>query len=325
MKKFFILASAAIVALASCSKTQVVYNDAPEEISFKKITNVMTKDLSTDQLDGDMGVFAYQGANLYFDNTDFEKRNSETYWTAETPKYWPIDGDLTFTVYSPYDATVKYYNEANASDPAVDAKTLYINATGTLKDWLYGTTQPIGDKSFEKVDVTLAHALSLVDINITGDAAINLKAVELLETYQAGAGKIVYSTPVNVVWDVTGITPTVTISLYTPTDNADGDDLSPTAKNVSHLVVPTTRLTNEAIKLTYRMDGSSVDLVYTTAITPANILGTAWEHGKKYIYNINIGVKEIQFNPVVLEWDANTGIDGAAADDDDDVKQIQVN
>ena len=43
MKRFFILASAAIVALASCAKTEVVYKDAPEEIAFKQITGVMTK------------------------------------------------------------------------------------------------------------------------------------------------------------------------------------------------------------------------------------------------------------------------------------------
>lgn len=43
MKRFFILASAAIVALASCAKTEVVYKDAPEQIAFKQITGPMTK------------------------------------------------------------------------------------------------------------------------------------------------------------------------------------------------------------------------------------------------------------------------------------------
>ena len=43
MKRFFVCAAAAIVALASCSKTQVVYNDAPEEIGFKAVSGVMTK------------------------------------------------------------------------------------------------------------------------------------------------------------------------------------------------------------------------------------------------------------------------------------------
>ena len=42
MKRLFILA-AATVALASCAKTQVVYNEEPQEIAFRQVENVMTK------------------------------------------------------------------------------------------------------------------------------------------------------------------------------------------------------------------------------------------------------------------------------------------
>lgn len=42
MKRLVILA-AAIVALASCAKTQVVYNEEPQEIAFKTVSGVMTK------------------------------------------------------------------------------------------------------------------------------------------------------------------------------------------------------------------------------------------------------------------------------------------
>ena len=61
MKRLFILASAAIVALASYTKTQVVYTEAPEEISFKQVTNVMTKAGALQT--GVLGVFAHQGEN----------------------------------------------------------------------------------------------------------------------------------------------------------------------------------------------------------------------------------------------------------------------
>ena len=79
------------------------------------------------------------------------------------------------------------------------------------------------------------------------------------------------------------------------------------------------------------MDGmgeTAPDLTYTTKVkvadpATANDLGTAWSNGKKYVYNINIGVKEIKFNPVVVGWDANTDIDGDAADDADDAKTIR--
>ena len=86
MKKFFFCAAAAIVALASCSKTQVVYNDAPQEIGFKAVTGVMTK-TTTFADDRALGVFANltgddnADGDVYFGNTSFAKGDGDT-WTA---------------------------------------------------------------------------------------------------------------------------------------------------------------------------------------------------------------------------------------------------
>ena len=76
MKRFFICAAAAIVALASCSKTEVVNTSAPEEIGFKAVTGAITKaeqDAAT--LDGAMGVFAFVHgeSTSYFSNTSLWK------------------------------------------------------------------------------------------------------------------------------------------------------------------------------------------------------------------------------------------------------------
>ena len=56
MKRLFILASAAIVALAACTKTEVVYTEAPAEIGVQTYAGAMTKaSLGTDV---HLGVFA---------------------------------------------------------------------------------------------------------------------------------------------------------------------------------------------------------------------------------------------------------------------------
>ena len=98
MKRFFILASAAIVALASCAKTEVVYKDAPEKITFKQVTDVMTKATNlSDQLT--LGVFANEeDGDVYFGNTAFTY--SEGTW-GNNSAYWPYEGNLVFTVYAP--------------------------------------------------------------------------------------------------------------------------------------------------------------------------------------------------------------------------------
>ena len=135
MKRFFILASAAIVALASCAKTEVVYNDAPEQISFKQITGAMTK--ATHTLNsGNLGVFAHQGTSVYFMNIPFGWNGSS--FTAA--QYWPYDdgkngGKLDFTVYYPQIAGADYYNNVltipgvTADDAHYYGKKRYLNST----------------------------------------------------------------------------------------------------------------------------------------------------------------------------------------------------
>lgn len=322
MKRLFILASAALM-LASCAKTTVVYNEAPEEISFKQVTNVMTKETPVDELAGhtSMGVFAYLNSEEYFGNTSFtpDALDDPKYWTSATPKYWPVSGSLDFTVYAPFtegNVTVSY---------AEGTKTLTINADNKMTpvDWLYGTTQPQSGRKDGAVDVALAHALSLVEINVKGENA-TLKGINLLNTNQKGVGTITYPAA-NVVWVPDNTSPRVDkISLYTPTNADSGDALSAEAKSESRLVIPTGSLTNEVIELVYRLSGSNADLTYTTTIAnpsanPAvpNDLGATWAHGKKYIYNITITPKEIKFNPTVTAWDANT--DGNAGDDKKDI------
>ena len=43
MKKFYVFAAVAIAALASCTKSEVVYNQGQQEIGFRQFTGSMTK------------------------------------------------------------------------------------------------------------------------------------------------------------------------------------------------------------------------------------------------------------------------------------------
>ena len=101
MKRFFILASAAIVAFASCAKTEVVYNEAPQEIGFKAVTGSITKvEQSSGALSGDMGVIANLTTGAaYFGNTQFVYNSTDENWSCADPKYWPVDENkLSFAV-----------------------------------------------------------------------------------------------------------------------------------------------------------------------------------------------------------------------------------
>ena len=302
MKKIFILATAAIVAFASCMKTEIVSNSEPQEIAFRQFTGSMTKVDPTDLADfaSTMGVFGYHTNNgtttPYIQNGDFAK-NSGDNWGGESKKYyWPPQGTMDFTVYAPYDASAVYNN---------DTKTLSISVdnTSTQTDYLYGKEQYIGKtKSASALSVALKHALSKVIINVKTDAAssgnIKVTSVSLLSTIQDATYNVVYSSD-------TPYEGTISFPTKGDADNnleySDGNwTLTETDKTNSMLVVPSTQ-TNIVIK--YKM--GEVD----TELTAKLDLTGDWETGKRYTYNITITTSEILFAPTVEEWATGTGKD----------------
>ena len=281
MKRFFILATAAIVALASCAKTEVVYNDAPEEIALSTVNMPMTKAFTEA-----MTVFAYLDGDEYFGNTTFAQ--SGTYWKAATAKYWPASGTLDFLVWAPADPNLTSTGATNLGGISKD--------TDDQDDLLYGSAS--GDKDDEYVNVELKHALSKVQINVAGDANVYLLGVELLNSTQKATAVVDFTTPA-ITWNADATAPKLASkALYTPTDDVDGDALSSTAKECTAFFVVPLAGTEASIKLTYKMAGSATVLEYET---PSGALGE-WAEGKHYIYNISVGANEIQLNPSVADW-----------------------
>jgi hypothetical protein len=217
MKRFFILASAAIVALASCAKTEVRYDNAePQEISFRQITGPMTKadsDPGLEKYHTTMGVdaiyhYGTEEAKSYFSNKVFEPiKSGETYtgdWKSNPASYWPLQGTLDFVVYAPYQVNGQAYdiqkqdltltlvdNRTNQTDLMVGAE-IYSGKS-------YPATSPYD------IPVTLEHALAKVTLKVkevqatsNTDAAktesvFYLKTVDLTATCQAGNVTVDYS------------------------------------------------------------------------------------------------------------------------------------
>lgn len=286
MKRLFILASAAIVALASCSKTQVVYNEAPEEIGFKTLTGVMTKANLT--LDGNstMGVFANKTADgaMYFENAEFI--STESLWKGRTSQYWPLgNAELTFAFYSPWVETAPGYD--------YDDGTLVIpvnNATvGAQTNWLYGATRETGSKETPVASgsPTMNHLLAKITLKLTG--AITINSATLTQTEQVETATITYAGA------------NTTVKWTNTVDNEEdmnvisaATELSNTAKTVECYVIPSKQT---SIVLNYvigELSAQDYELVLTG-------LGN-WDAGKNYIYNINVEPGEITFVPSVENW-----------------------
>ena len=299
MRKLILCAAAAMVALASCSKTQVINTEPPQEIAFKAVAGAITK-TSDDPLSEDiqMGVFAYvhNGTSLeaYFGNTSFSKDGE--YWTAG--KYWPVNHSLDFVVYAPYfDGNT--YSFSNTSGNVL---TITADNTTTETDYLYGNEYYDGqnntgyNKTDESIPVQLNHAMAKVTVNFTVEK-VKITDVTLPASVRKGTCTVTYGDSTVVKWtstdndkDANGYKLIETIeALSTATDQVT----SPVTASV--LLVPET---TSDITFNYQIEGSDATLPYTIE----QIDDFKWEHGKHYIYNVKVTPKEIKFTPTVLKW-----------------------
>ena len=300
MKRILFFASAAIVALASCAKTEVVYKDAPQEIAFKQITGAMTK--TTEALTSDMGVFAWTVTphELYFGNTQFEL--TDGVWKADPSKFYPIQGELDFAYYSPYAEDWTFNGSTTLTSPDLDIKDT---------DVLYGKTIATSPKTDAALNVVLAHALAQVTVNVTTDEEskeyITIKDVTLSNTCLGGTLTVTYDDKdaSNAVW-----TADAASSLIWD-DEVVLDSTDPVLYGQNYIIADYGSGENYeqgTLTVSYSMDkdgaGAGTETYEGTATFDLSTDGSKayWNMGNNYIYNIKATLTEITFDADVEEF-----------------------
>lgn len=318
MKKLILTAAAAMMVLASCTKTKVESIDGPKEIAFKKIEGAMTKAV-TEDLAGNttMGVYAIKhgattdvDASYYFKNISYgpNTQSGPTAWVATPPQYWPLSDALDFVVYAPHHASNSSYDQST--------KTIsYTITSNPQTDYMYGkqyydddgdyTSGDPGDgytKQSTNIPVELIHALTKITVNIKlGDGAtegsIKVKSLVLAGTKQDGTIKYNYSTKAQTnesatesnAYDLDFITGS---PLTVPSSTA-------TAYTKSFLVFPGQNKID--FILTYTLGENTYELNET--LDTGN---NQWVEATNYIYNITITPLEIKFAPTETPWTQDT-------------------
>ena len=302
MKRFFICAAAAIVALASCSKTEVVNTSAPEEIGFKAVTGAITKAEQSRTLIGDMGVYAFineTGAE-YFTNIKFTGTDT---WTGG--QYWPLQNRLDFVIYAPYDADASYSDKKLS----VEASNAGVANIGDQIDYLYGAEYYDGSGNDEgkgyatqqtAIVTKLNHALAKVTLNFAG-ANVTVNSVSLEKPYTVDYTD---TDEPEITWQATQESEDLTLSAIARAelapavaDDPETEDKNETAAaktaTASIMVVPAA---DSDIIISYTIAGTNNVLTATVELD-----GT-WAAGTHYTYNISIQPNEIKFTPSVNDW-----------------------
>ena len=327
MKKIF-FSLLAIGALASCAKTDAIYEDVQSEIKIKPATALATKANVTAAIDGTAyptaenfdvyGYWANQPAGSSFTNeTDdvtvylgeggaVEFTNKGNYWGGTTTYYWPKNGSLRFAAYSPsnvnmaHDLDTDTYTVTGYEQPATTATTWDLLVAPTSKSYTAMTAA-------ENVSVVFEHALSWITVKVVAkDAeaakAFDIKKVTINDVVNVADFEAVMSGEKAMTWTLTDTK--VAYEVFNGSqDVTETATVIETTKDGTVIIPqPTTTITvdykQNALEGTPALDNQqvTVDLVLDANDTP-------WEPGKHYVYTLVFGLDEILINPDVVDWD----------------------
>ena len=323
MKKIF-FSLLAIAAIASCAKTEAVYEGADSEIKLVPVTALQTKANVLAAIDGteyptaeNFDVYGYWknvgAGQTYTDGQSYfggavEFTNKGNYWGGVTPYYWPKNGALRFAAYSPADLDLAHNQEGDTF--SVDG---YAQPSNTAETWDF-LVAPTSESytamtATEKVSVVFEHALSWITLQVKAkDAAaedvFTIKSVKIngvnttadFEASMLGQEMVQYESWTN--WG--------TPAEYVVFDGVQGVTAEPTVienTTAGTLVIPqaTTNVTvvfnQKGVNGTMDMTDMEVnlDLVLNQDNEP-------WRPGYHYIYTLVFGLDEILINPSVDIW-----------------------
>ena len=332
MKRFFFLTVAATALFAACNKTEVVPTGEVQEISFVAVNKVATKvpvDGTAFQNYDNMAIAAYivEGTtpNDFFGYTFFE-RNSKNLWSGKPARYWPLTtSKINFLAVTENggnvdNTTVEFNPDENYASAAT--VTLVNNAASDQNDLMFAAGQGIHTQggAYNAVPMVFKHALAWVNFTVKTSTPAVDNATNKGCTIQVNS--ITLNTAVfdgtltltNPQFNTTGtVTTDNVVAKWTcaaPTSikvpNADGSGnatpvvLDAAAKPFGNglLVVPDGYAGSFTINYTLtQADGTANTYDYTY-----NLPAGKWEMAKKYFYNINITLTEIEVTPSITDW-----------------------
>ena len=331
MKKIF-FSLLAIAAIASCAKTEAVYNEGEAEIKLAPVTALQTKAQVLGAVDGttyptgeNFDVFAYWSkengmftdGELFLkslaDNGGAEFTNRGNYWGGMVKYYWPKNGYLRFAAYSPADLCVEHQQ---AGDVYSIKPYVQPNLTANTWDFLVAQTSPAYSvmTATEKVAVEFEHALSWITLKVKAkdaDAAqaFDIKKVTIKDVYTVADfeatmvdGMPVDPTQADYPWTNWDVKKDYVVFEGSQMATETLTDIESTPAGTVIIPQATTRVVVEFDQ--YGINGTAdtpgmvveLDLVLDTDNTP-------WVPGKHYIYNLIFGLDEILINPSVADWD----------------------
>lgn len=324
MKKT-ILFLGAVLALAACSKTVTVVDEAANAISINPVSGILTRGAEVVGTAFPQTLPIYVGAStaenpVFLTGQKFAYNGTDNWWAvdatdAHAAVYWPIGGktvDFLAYAYNPADAAIP----APAFDTSVPANKFTVSAWDTYTnqaDLLYAVANSQKSRA-AAVPMQFKHALALIVFNVrfnTGGGSFSIKNITFGDKNTTGTLEV-NNERNNIALNWTSLTQSELIVPATAAATAATEVVGPNGAAAgcikyddpitlgggffqlgeTLLVIP--QAASNPI-ITYTLDGK--DYVYE-----ANAKRLDWEAGKAYIYDLSFNNNEILIAPTVKDW-----------------------
>ena len=336
MKKSLIIAGLACVALAACTKNEVVSVAPDQEITFQTISTKAAVAMETDKKFYSWAFFLPQSktwnsnksdASKYINQSLIEYVSGSTAWkNASTAYFWPKQGILTFFALSDNTnagctiADADAYIDCNNTDGVVIGNFSVTNNVN--KDLLVAkisadqTQNTTSAGSWTRgVPTVFYHVLSAIEVKAqtldtyTG-ATIKIQNIEFDDVKVKGVykqGVEESKTPLDGTRTLGSETSNLTIT------GVESSALSTTPASLTQVyqILMPQKFEDETAKakivytITTSYTGSPVTETVTETIplkTLFNTPGSEWKSGRKYVLTLKIGLNEILWDPSVEPW-----------------------
>ncbi len=343
MKKYFIIAVAALVALASCTKSEI-NTPAQKEISYNAVTgkNTVTKTINDktyyapgDPAFGVWGLYqptawATDHGNGVWVGTSLSASAEITYQTDTWKKngavdYWPLTGSVVFMGYSPYANVSSKASVAVADSKVTLTVAGFETTTGDWVDdlmWSDAVEKSTNDTNYDAdgnntttyngVPIVFHHALSQIAIYAKTDK--DYAAQDYTFTITALSVTVDDNATLTVADNLTA---DPVVAWTEPATDATRTVLSSASAALTtsfvkqgdpFLVIPQTlTAAQDIITVSYKVVHNGVTSTATKNINLTagdSVTLSAFEKNTKYNLNLVFSLEEIKYSPDVVAWDA---------------------
>lgn len=306
MKKYIIIAIAALAASVACSKVETV--DLQKEISFEVInSSVQTKAFSGSiYSNGDFGTYAWFNDTTEFMVNEKVGKAGGVWKTVDHTFYWPKTGSVSFISYSPFAGT----SNTAGTTPVVKADSLLYNGvTAGTTDLMYAdratcsnnvneVLDSLGrgsDSGFSGVPTIFRHALAKLSFKVMANF------IEWTDTTTTPASVTKWEITLN-SFKIKGFNTTGDLKLALNTDkktwhNADSTAVGSKKYNVWTNLSGATAA-QELVDAPIVLDTTAVDLAAATGYVLPQVLADGVQ-----TVDINAHIKTTLANGKIIEED----------------------